>query len=595
MARSRAFSHTQYVLINRLATPLGAFATLIMIGRHSDQLLGQYAVVMTFYFIMQMLPLLGLTTYVMREVARVPEDAGKYFNNVGFLSLLACVAVNFAVFGFVSIVEYPEAITDALMVCGALIFPGILVFISEIIFMSLHNARPVAIIAAIENSARVVVTLLVLLLDGGLFSIVMVFFVGRSLAFFAYLVVLKRERVVEKYGVLDKTVLLRIRTVLPTFLTGAMLFVVLNRLDFLVLSIFEDAAVVGYYAIAYRLLEISTIVLTALIMAVYPTIARNFVDDKLRYRVTVRNITAFFAVALVALSVVGVVFSEYYVSLLFSQQYPTPVLLTQLYIACLLIIGLDFVASGILMASDEQGGEVRSTAFGGGSSVLFLFTLIPMFGMYGAFIARVTATLIQLVVKFWYLERSIGSLWSKLQLFRLLLIAAVSYSLIPFLLAVDLPMRLLMVLLYLVVGVPVLVLLTRYFQPLRLLRFYFRRINATDVDSLPNLLEVMVSDQRAVNRYKNRGVKENPQSPARVAVIGYRVARFLRLQGYARLAGCLTYIRQVVFGLYVDSTVQTGPGLVVVNPRKVKISVDSGENLVCRGPVNLVTSPPGSS
>ena len=68
----RALSHTRYVLVNRLATPLGAFVVLVLIGRHSDDLLGEYALVMTFYYVMQMLPLLGLTPYLAREVARRP-------------------------------------------------------------------------------------------------------------------------------------------------------------------------------------------------------------------------------------------------------------------------------------------------------------------------------------------------------------------------------------------------------------------------------------------------------------------------------------------------------------------------------------------
>ena len=94
MKLTSTIAHTRYVLLNRLATPLGSFILLMMIARRSDVLLGEYALIMAFYFVMQMLPLLGLTTFVMREVARAPSQAGKFFATIGFLSILGCVLVN---------------------------------------------------------------------------------------------------------------------------------------------------------------------------------------------------------------------------------------------------------------------------------------------------------------------------------------------------------------------------------------------------------------------------------------------------------------------------------------------------------------------
>ena len=155
MVKQKFINHTRYVLINRLAAPVCAFALLVVIGRHSDSLLGSYALVMTFYFIMQMLPLLGLTTFVMREVARAPELAGAYFNNVGFMSLIGCVAVDVLAYAYFQFFEYPEEVKQATAIAGLLIFPGIMLFLAEIILMSLHHTKPIAMIALVENGFKV--------------------------------------------------------------------------------------------------------------------------------------------------------------------------------------------------------------------------------------------------------------------------------------------------------------------------------------------------------------------------------------------------------------------------------------------------------
>src|SRR5687767_7066850 len=112
----KSLSHARYVLINRLAMPLMAFVLLIVIGRHSDLLLGQYALVMTFYFVMQMVPLLGLTSYVMREVARDPSQAGRYFTTIGLLSIVGCVIVDAAAAGVLRLMGYPAAVHDAIAI-----------------------------------------------------------------------------------------------------------------------------------------------------------------------------------------------------------------------------------------------------------------------------------------------------------------------------------------------------------------------------------------------------------------------------------------------------------------------------------------------
>lgn len=537
MSGMHALSHAQYVLINRLATPLGAFIILIIIGRHSDQLLGEYALVMTFYYIMQMLPLLGLTSYVMREVARRPEQAGRYFATIGFMSLIGCVVVDLICYAFLHFADYPATVKQALGVTGILIFPGILLFIAEIIFMSLHRTRPAAMVALVENAIRVLLSVAALSLGGELTSLIGVFLATRMGALAAYLRFMKRDGILAGIGAPDRTLLRETWRVLPGFLLGTVLFVIFSRLDFVVLSFFEKVEMIGYYAIGYRLFDIGLVVLTALIMAIFPWVARKFAGAHLHFRIAARAIVLGFSAGLIYVAFAGVLLGEYYVQLFFARQYPQPVLLTQFFLAALFICGMDFVASGILHASDRQTWDTRASALGGGVNSTLLFVLVPVLGIYGAFIAKVVSTLLQSMLKFLWISEGPVAILGARDALRLTAIVALVALLALLLVDAAVVLKLVAMVLVGLLLLPASFIGTGLFQPLRLLRFYWHPRGTTDPARLEGLVDRVVTDLRRSARVHCRQKSRRPLPDRRLtALLSAHLAEFLWLNGKHRLA-----------------------------------------------------------
>jgi O-antigen/teichoic acid export membrane protein len=592
MKSSKALSHTQYVLINRLSIPLGAFIILIIIGRYSDELLGQYALVMTFFYIMQMLPLLGLTPYIMREVARDPVAAGHFYVSIGFLSIIGCVLVDISFWFFFRAIEYPKVVVDAIFVSGILIFPGILAFIAEIIFMSLHRAKPVAQVALTENIFRVVLSVLVLWFDGGLIMLMWVFFITRSGAFIAYTWIMKAQNIVSQFEFPNIALLRKTLKILPSFLIGAVLFIILSRMDFVVLSLYEQVEVIGYYAVSYRLFDISIILLTALIMALFPWVSKRFIGAQLHYRVAVKNILVLFVACLVIASFIGIMFSEDYVSILFSKQYPHPVFLTQLFMAALLFAGMDFVASGILHASDKQTFDVKAIAIGGGVNIALLFWLIPIYGIYGAFVAKIVAIVLQCIIKFHYMKLIIGRIWSFKELMKLMLVVFLTALMVPLFLGASFIVKVIGSLIVVVVLVPLSMLMLGFFSPILFLRFYWRKKGAQDVSQLNDLIDIIVEDNRQNTKQQRKyNTKKEPLllvlERSVFSIVLYRLCRYLWLKGNKKLALNLEKISFFVTKIHLRSNVCIGPGFVLLHPKNINITADVGVGFTGIGDVDV--------
>ena len=595
MVQSPTFQHTRYVLINRLATPLGAFGLLVVIGRQSDTLLGEYALVMTFYYVMQMLPLLGLTPYLAREVARRPERAGRYFSSIGMLSIGGCVCVDLLCFAFLGAVDYAPHIRRAILVTGVLIFPGILLFIAEVIFMSLHRARPAAHIAVAENLSRVALSIAALGFGGGLEELIWVFFATRLCAFIAYLVQMKRTGIVDRFVAPDREVLRETLHVLPAFLGGAVLFVVFSRMDFLVLSIYEKVEAIGYYAVGYRPYEICIILLTALIMAVFPWISRRFVAARIHFRVAVKGLILLFAGGLAFASLGGILLADTYVYVLFRNQHPHPVLLTQLFMAGLVVAGMDYVTSSLLHASDRQGADARAMAVGAIFNLTLLFWLVPLYGIYGALLAKLGATLVQCVQKLYFIDKLVGPLWQPGESRRFLLaFAAVGVTALVFI-DTSLVARLTVVV---VAGLllPALMLVLGLFQPLRLLRFYWHGRAAGDVTSVAELIDVIVADARHRSREMRRvtgrlATSDQRMDRAFAGVILARVARHLYLRGRTIAADRVSRLNRMVFRVWVDPACMIGPGWTVHRNADVRLNARIGAGLMCAGDARVGPAP----
>ncbi|MGD9602472.1 MAG: polysaccharide biosynthesis C-terminal domain-containing protein [Gammaproteobacteria bacterium] len=577
--------HTRHVLINRLAVPIGGLVLLIIIGRHSDRLLGQYALVMTFYYVMQMLPLLGLTSFVMREVARAPHEAGTYFVTIGAMSMLGCAAVDALSFAFVHFANYEAEVRRAIGLVGVVIYPGILAFIAEIIFMSVERARPVARIAVAENVLRVLASTWALLAGHGVFELVLVLFATRLIALVAYVIEMKRLHLVANFGWPSRALFARSIEVLPVFLWGTLVFTILSRLDFLVLSFMEPVETLGYYAIGYRLFEVFVIVLTGLVMAMFPRVSRKFMGARSQFLITLRNLVVALTGGLAFVAAAVTLFADYYVLILFRDQYPHPVALSQLFAAALMFAGMDFVASGILHASDQQAPDIRALTVGGILLSLLLLSLVPHWGIYGAFAAKTLATIVQCGLKFAAISNHVGRLFTAGEIARLT--ALVALTAVPVLASLSAPLGIRVAVTVALVPLITLSLAAGGFvQPLRLLRFYRRPRPVSDVASFADLLDMLAADERrrvAVTRVgKHPGARTGGWRD-RSAVPLYRLARFLFLRRRARAASLVATINARLNRCAIASTVRVGPGLVVEGPGTIRVDSDLGENITLRG------------
>lgn len=574
-------AQARWVLIGRLAMPVFAFLLLIVIGRHSDQLLGEYALVTTFYFVMQTLPLLGLTPFVMRGVARQPQAAGDYFVTVGLLSLLGCVAVNVAARVALAVTPYSAAVEQGVHVVGYSIFCGILVFIAEIVFISLGRAREMAIVTVLENLLRCLVSVWVLARGGDVAQLIWVIFGTRVLSLLIYLALLRRTAPLPRRP--DWSILRNARAVLPVFATSAVLVLVMSRMDVFVLSLHTTTAELGYYAIAYRLYEIFMLGLFSMTTALFPRMARQYVEDRAGFLDSCRLLVPALLALLVPVAIAAHAGSGLYVHLLFARQYPEAVALSGLIVLLLPLAGLDALSSSVLNASDKQSFDLRASMVGGVVQATGLLILVPMLLGVGAFVSLTLAMTVQAGLRLHAIHQRVGLVVGTGDLIGHALVG------LGTLWAVDHLLRAVNILEFIGLGVllmviyPTILIATGLFRPLRLLGRVWPAGRLGPAHSLGGLVDRLVADERA----RRAWLSEDGRTPSPyenwglASVAFYRIARCVHLRGWHRCARLVGRFNRALTKADIAPEADIAPGLVIAYPA----------GWIVAGPVKLGTEP----
>ncbi len=592
MSESGAVTMTAHVVVSRLAQPLGAVLLLIVIGRHSDVLLGQYALVTTFFFVMQQLSLLGLTPLVMREVAREPRRAGAYYSTIGTLLVASCLVLALLAALFLPFSGYSVVVRDAIAVVGVLIVPGALALLAEMILISVRRTRPVAWNAIAENVLRLALSMIALHLGGEVVALMWVLLGTRIGALWGFLESLRRSGAAGILALPEWSLLRRTLTLLPTFLFGAILLVARSRLDFLVLSFFADIEVIGYYAIGYRLFEVGMVMLSAVLMAVFPWIARRFTGARLHFIVAARGAVILITFVLLPAALAGFSFAEEYVRILFSHQYPHPVLLTQLFMLIVIPAGIDFVSQAVLHATDQQNRDLAANSAGSVAYAALLLALVPAWGVYGALTAFLISTVLQGALRAFFLRRSFrgllrGSDWARILCVVLALLILASLAI-----GEPLSFRVLTVAILTALALPAMLLATRLAQPARLLRFFWKARASRPPGTFPGLLDRVILDLRRYARWARARRREGGAGAGRsksglTAVLLYRLSSHSMIRGGIAVSLALWKANRWLTGADLSPHASAGPGLLVRDPASVLLAGRIGRNVTLDARVRI--------
>lgn len=423
IARS-ALRNTALLVAFEVANPLLSLALVGTISRRlGAEGLGIYNLLLNLFFVAHSITSLGLNPLITREVSRSPASATRYLCSASALGFIFSVLTFGGLLVAVTLGNYDANVARASWIIGIALFPSVAILYSESIFIAFEKVKFIVYLAVLENVARVLIGLGLLLAGFGVLSLIVTFAALRFMTLALNLWVFHRRIAPLRWSFEGGIVRDFLRSV-PVFggiLVASTLYM---RIDVLLLSQLGSLAAVGYYSAAYRLFAISQVVPKSFNTSIYPIFAKFFQQSRESFHWTSSLSIRYILVVLLPISagVYGV--AEPLTRTLFGQDFGPAVPALKVIIWTLIPYGLVRILASTLFASNRQLIDLKVNILGLTINLALNLALIPRHGFLGCAWATLLSSILFLFLQCWFLRDEIFPVLRRAEILRPALAAA---------------------------------------------------------------------------------------------------------------------------------------------------------------------------
>jgi O-antigen/teichoic acid export membrane protein len=361
-----------------------SFLIIVIISRYlGDSGVGYYGFLFSFVGIFEVFCDLGLSPYMIREVARHKKETEDYIKKVflwkTIFSSIAVIIPIILIFFF----KDESYIRLALIILAVGCF---FYYIREFIGTIFQAHEKMEYYSLMILTERIIVFSLVfaLALAGfGIVAIVSSFTLAYITTCIAAYVILSKRFSPVIFSINFKVFMNLVRDIIPFWLTGAFV-VIYFRIGIIVLSAMQDYNVVGWYNAAYRALETLYFIPAAITIAVFPVMSQLYISNKEQLKILFNKALGYLFMVGLPIGILITTFSKEIVSLIYGPQFTNSIIALKIIIWAEVAIFLSSLISFFLSSINQQKIVTKITGIAVILSIILNFILIRYFSYVGA-------------------------------------------------------------------------------------------------------------------------------------------------------------------------------------------------------------------
>lgn len=411
-ARDRSVTilkNASIVTLGSIALKLINFIYNVAVVRQlGDAGYGQFATVVNFVGLFAIFAELGISQYVMREVARWPEKSNQLFwNLVSIRLVLAGVGVIGITLAGMAYGYPPEIVAGITLYAFTFAWAALQAPV-EAILTANEKFNYVTIMSIIGQISTITLGAFVLYNDWGFMALIGVGLLAMAPPTFLGIWAVRRHRLLKRPLVLTpRDWPAMIRKGLPFGFISLSLTIAFT-VDSVMLSRVEPAEVVGWYNAAYNLARSLLFFFSGVSVAMVPTLSRAYLHDTaLVHRWYYRSVKIIMLMGL-PIAVGGTLVALPLLTFLYGEQYLPAVLAFQIIVWDVpLLLFTSFCGNmTTVIGAERSAARIYFTA--AMANVILNLLLIPRFSLYGAAVATLLTDLAAGVQFYWLLGRKLN-------------------------------------------------------------------------------------------------------------------------------------------------------------------------------------------
>ncbi len=399
------FKNTGFITTGTIALKAINFLFgVYVVRRLGDARFGQYSIVLAFVGIFQILAELGMSQYVMREMARDKKNIEKYFWNLVALRLILALAAMV----FIPVSAYFVGYSPELIL-------GVVIYTSSFI-LSAFSAPLASVLTASE---RLDITTIINIVSQIVFMIFGAIFLFSGLGYIWLIVALLISVIpsvaiglitIRRLNISYLPFQLNpriwpgiIRAGLPFGIISLMLSIA-RSIDTVMLSWYEPDQVVGWYNVSYNLVLSMMVFYGGFKEAIVPSLSRVFMKDPQQVERWYYHSVRMIILASIPMAFGGMVIAFPLIRFLYTDQFLPSAVGMQILIWDIPVLMFASFCGNITTVVGQERAAARINTINTIANVGLNLLFIPMYGLVGAAIISVVTDLIS-ALQFYLLLR----------------------------------------------------------------------------------------------------------------------------------------------------------------------------------------------
>ncbi len=368
---------------------------------------GQYSVAFSYTLIATRLTFWGLDQLLIRDSSKDAEKLDKIFNNSLLTRSGLAIIVWFALAEITKLtLIQADAKTRIIVILFAVsTLPETVSNLCESVYIARERLHLVVLVRTLVTAAKLAGAAIVLLTGYGLMAVAWVVNVASFGGMVFNLALVYRRFVGLQVGLDLHFSARQMKVAWPLALSGA-LYILNNRLDILVLSLFVSEAEIGIYSAAVTVISALLLVSHAYRIAVFPAMARLFATN----REALNKLCVYSVKYMVILSLplaVLLPFSGALISTVLGNEFRSTSQILAVMAWLLPLLFLNVPIARLLVVADRQRIAASSMTLQLVANTALCLILVPKYGTLGAAWACLSSSFLMVLANYTYVSRHI--------------------------------------------------------------------------------------------------------------------------------------------------------------------------------------------
>ena len=398
--------NTTALAIANVSNLIGSFALTFFVARRLGITgFGVYSTVFIFYSVTSIFSALGLSNYLIRELARDLSLVNRYFVHGSLIALTASTTIALGLWILVAFTGYAPETIAGIRVIALSLPPTSLIVVLEAVFVTFQRTEFVTLTSVIEAGGRILVSLLLLFSGHGALALIAVFVIFRYVAMGAG-IVLTVQHIHKPHWEYQPSFLVRILRELWTFSLLLILTGTFEQIEVVLLSILHGEAAVGIYSAALKLVTLWDVIPLNYMRTIFPLMSRVHKESDERFG-SLQNRSAKYLLALALPLLVGTtVCADSIVRLFYGEGYDRSVAVLRILGFFILPLFVQHIPWRVLLARDRQDLALRAQITSIVVRIILSVLLVPRYSYIGTALTLVMALIADNVIHIYYLQKA---------------------------------------------------------------------------------------------------------------------------------------------------------------------------------------------